>query len=449
MLLNKKQAENLLNEYLEEHNPLFSNKNLKAFSPQKDSWGVYIQGNSLGAANSFCGLAFKEDIVFFKIWYDSDFIENRVEFIKHIKKKKDLLIEYTDKNGVQKKSLSNFTNWEKLKRSDYCQINSEKYQTKEQAKEILTKIFPLFIDFTSWQRKKNIRSNLLIPVDSKEDIIKNMENTESLFQNRDCYLRDLIVQGHNYIYYKFNGEDRFLPSRYVGYKNISVKAHNNANNLNGSETDRALDLRLGKKEPSPKFRNLLNAFIQNMYGDEYSSNNHKHSFWATNISFYAENESSKSIQSIKQLQEDLYKKAEEINSKRHGTPPDFSHYGKTKKKRVQVTRSVLYRDRDPQVVADALWLAKGVCQGCGADKNSLFERASDGTVYLEVHHIIPLSDKKGFDTLDNVCALCPICHRLMHYGKETDKEKIRRNIDKTMKEREKLIKQILDKQYDS
>ena len=37
----------------------------------------------------------------------------------------------------------------------------------------------------------------------------------------------------------------------------------------------------------------------------------------------------------------------------------------------------------------------------------------DGTPYLEVHHIKPLS-QGGPDTIDNVCALCPNCHRKMH-----------------------------------
>jgi len=38
-----------------------------------------------------------------------------------------------------------------------------------------------------------------------------------------------------------------------------------------------------------------------------------------------------------------------------------------------------------------------------------------GGKFIEVHHIIPLAEK-GFDTMDNVAALCPECHRKQHYS---------------------------------
>jgi 5-methylcytosine-specific restriction protein A len=41
--------------------------------------------------------------------------------------------------------------------------------------------------------------------------------------------------------------------------------------------------------------------------------------------------------------------------------------------------------------------------------------------YLEVHHIKRLADK-GSDTTTNSIAVCPNCHRELHYGdKATDK----------------------------
>lgn len=38
-----------------------------------------------------------------------------------------------------------------------------------------------------------------------------------------------------------------------------------------------------------------------------------------------------------------------------------------------------------------------------------------GGQFIEVHHIIPLSEK-GTDTMNNVAALCPECHRKQHYS---------------------------------
>jgi 5-methylcytosine-specific restriction protein A len=68
--------------------------------------------------------------------------------------------------------------------------------------------------------------------------------------------------------------------------------------------------------------------------------------------------------------------------------------------------------RDPAVVAWVLDHAEGVCELCGHD--APFERSS-GLPYLETHHVIPLAND-GPDTIQNVAALCPNCHRRMHHG---------------------------------
>ena len=69
--------------------------------------------------------------------------------------------------------------------------------------------------------------------------------------------------------------------------------------------------------------------------------------------------------------------------------------------------------RDPDVVAAVLKRADGKCENC--KKKAPFFRKKDGTPYLEVHHKVRLKDG-GADTVDNAIALCPNCHRKMHYG---------------------------------
>ncbi|RQT09696.1 HNH endonuclease [Burkholderia contaminans] len=70
--------------------------------------------------------------------------------------------------------------------------------------------------------------------------------------------------------------------------------------------------------------------------------------------------------------------------------------------------------RNPDVVAEVLDLAQGQCQECR--RPAPFARKSDGSPYLEVHHRVRLADG-GEDTVENAIALCPNCHRKMHYGK--------------------------------
>lgn len=82
------------------------------------------------------------------------------------------------------------------------------------------------------------------------------------------------------------------------------------------------------------------------------------------------------------------------------------------KPRTSVT-SVIYYYRNRYVAAEALARAAGKCEACL--QSAPFARVSNGKPYLEIHHKQRLADD-GDDTLDNVLALCPNCHRKAHYG---------------------------------
>ena len=69
--------------------------------------------------------------------------------------------------------------------------------------------------------------------------------------------------------------------------------------------------------------------------------------------------------------------------------------------------------RNADVIAEVLLRANGHCEHCG--KKAPFIRAKDGSPYLEVHHKIMLS-LGGEDTVENAIAVCPNCHRELHFG---------------------------------
>lgn len=79
--------------------------------------------------------------------------------------------------------------------------------------------------------------------------------------------------------------------------------------------------------------------------------------------------------------------------------------------RIEVTSTAFVRN--PCVVAIVLGRAAGYCDGC--QRPAPFARKSDGSPYLEVHHVVPLAED-GEDTVDNAVALCPNCHRERHFG---------------------------------
>lgn len=84
--------------------------------------------------------------------------------------------------------------------------------------------------------------------------------------------------------------------------------------------------------------------------------------------------------------------------------------GKPARKSVTKTEFI----RNDYVVAAVLLRSKRKCEmpNCTCE---LFLRDDDSS-YLEVHHIVPLSEG-GDDTFINAAALCPHCHREVHHGK--------------------------------
>lgn len=95
-----------------------------------------------------------------------------------------------------------------------------------------------------------------------------------------------------------------------------------------------------------------------------------------------------------------FEKAKELASKRDPLP-----------RKLEAT--IFVYDRNPYVFAAVLIRADGICEKCG--NLAPFRRRSDGSPYLEVHHIVPLASG-GLDTIENALALCPNCHRAAHYA---------------------------------
>lgn len=77
-----------------------------------------------------------------------------------------------------------------------------------------------------------------------------------------------------------------------------------------------------------------------------------------------------------------------------------------------IASEVTLFQRDASVKAWVIQQANGKCECC--EKPAPFNQA-DGLPYLEVHHVRQLADY-GSDTTSNAVALCPNCHRELHYG---------------------------------
>lgn len=94
--------------------------------------------------------------------------------------------------------------------------------------------------------------------------------------------------------------------------------------------------------------------------------------------------------------------------------------------------------RDIRKKANAIRKANFLCEI--SNNHPLFKSRTTHQNYVEGHHLIPLKQEDNFSfSLDieaNIVALCPHCHRLLHYG---DKEEIKPILEQLFIQRKNLL----------
>ncbi len=107
----------------------------------------------------------------------------------------------------------------------------------------------------------------------------------------------------------------------------------------------------------------------------------------------------------------------------------------------KLSTSKLY-NRDEILRDNVKIIANGKCQLCGNDAPFIDPY---GAPYLEEHHIVKVADG-GSDTMDNVVALCPNCHRKMHsLNDENDRHILEKAAKHNEEEYQKRVSRLLSK----
>lgn len=104
-----------------------------------------------------------------------------------------------------------------------------------------------------------------------------------------------------------------------------------------------------------------------------------------------------------------------VNTKSDLSQQDF-HIPLGVEKPKEIVSQTIQRERDPLVRDWVARAANGICECC--QMLAPFE-LSDGSPYLEVHHIRHLAND-GSDKVSNAVAVCPNCHRELHHGKHKE-----------------------------
>lgn len=165
-----------------------------------------------------------------------------------------------------------------------------------------------------------------------------------------------------------------------------------------------------------KFRDMKNNLIKYLESQQWLAEIIESDYELLPSEKYAENE----------LESDLLKAVERNAKLSLEELENLINNKKCDRRSIIVESSRFYRD--PDIVSYALKRANGVCECCNSP--APFAK-KNGDKYLEVHHLIPLSEQ-GEDKIENVCAVCPNCHRELHYGKQSrqlaEKIKLRLNL---------------------
>jgi len=82
------------------------------------------------------------------------------------------------------------------------------------------------------------------------------------------------------------------------------------------------------------------------------------------------------------------------------------------------SKTVLTYPRDPKIAQQAISRANFECEN--KRDHWLFKSRRTNKNFVEAHHLFPVSATKllgrDLDFVDNIFALCPSCHRAIHYG---------------------------------
>jgi 5-methylcytosine-specific restriction endonuclease McrA len=232
-------------------------------------------------------------------------------------------------------------------------------------------------------------------VESLSDIEKNVDTLiDAIHSDSDDRTRftEWVKAGAVFYPYQFGPIIAFAPSRFIGYKNNSREKHERfiANGTaDGKDTTWVINRIVKPRNlPDDRLELAFQKYCSLIGVEPYSK---KRTFWNNPRIVYA-------IEQFDSALDDL---------------ADSDTSGEDIARKLAL---ISRYPRNPKVRSFVLDRAKGQCEHCGA----WGFRKSDGTFYLEAHHIIHLA-VQGPDSPDNVIALCPNHHRESHYGESSEK----------------------------
>lgn len=237
-------------------------------------------------------------------------------------------------------------------------------------------------------------------ISTYDELIENVDTLKAYMVSKDAedhsFACKLIRLGVCFVVHIVDGKPFFAPSRFIGYRNNTRTFHLKNQSRDGRVTNEVIDSIVGTKPSRSKALDQEYRKFCVRLGIEPRENGpfgSERRFWTLSAT------------------NDFERKVVRSLSDSHAERQKRLREAPKKPKSMAVMVNVFVRN--PDVVAEVLLRAKGLCENC--HQEAPFRRRLDNTPYLEVHHKVRLADG-GDDTVTNAIALCPNCHRKTHYG---------------------------------
>lgn len=220
---------------------------------------------------------------------------------------------------------------------------------------------------------------MLQTIESIDDLKRNLSTVESYLvtESADADFKemcDYIRHGHNLVAYLVGNKYHFAPSRFVGYKNNSLAKHRK-NKGYGTETDEAINKIVRKYTESDDMENKYQMFCKSLH---IASDRRKRKYWCLDADIQAD------------LQETFEEGTAQLRTHRH------------------YERNKAARDK-------CIAINGAVCKICGMDFETIYGAVGKG--YIQVHHIVPISESEGIHKVNpekDLIPVCANCHCMLH-----------------------------------
>jgi predicted HNH restriction endonuclease len=232
-------------------------------------------------------------------------------------------------------------------------------------------------------------------IDNLVALVKNIRQLEAYLIYGEPHQREwaanLIRKGICFVAYKSDEETRFVPSKFVGYVDMSMEDYI-PGNLDGRDTTPVISRLLGyNPNPSHELEKLFRQYCQAI-----------------------------GVEWMKKGTANATRKYWDI-SKENGSLLSLPQEGSYEEGGIAM-RMHLARERDPRVIHEAKAKFKTIhgclyCEAC--EFNYQDKYGALGEDFIEGHHTIPVSNMQpGYKTqAKDIVMVCANCHRMIHRKK--------------------------------